>query len=173
MSTAFPLSPYARSFVLSQEQLRRYEQDGYVIVRNSLPQQTVEQLEALADDVARLADAPPAPPPPPPAADSKAGAEQVLVHHELAVDQDLGVVQAERRLLCRVENFCQRLPMWDALSRGLFKDLAAQVFSRGQSGAESAGDASDPCRFLAPKAVLFLVHQLLSPAPLNLEELPR
>ena len=154
MSTAFPLSPFARSYVLSQEQLRQFEQDGFVLVRSSLPQQTVEQLEALADDVARLAHAPP-----PPEADSKAGAEHVLVHHELTLDQDFGMVLAERRQLCRVENFCQRLPMWEALSKGLFKDLAAQVFSRGQSGSESAGDAPSltPGRW----AILFPVYPFL------------
>ena len=39
--------------------------------------------------------------------------------------------------------------MWEALSNGIFKDLASQVFRRGQMGTESAG-TYDVCALVSP-----------------------
>lgn len=58
-----------------------------------------------------------------------------------------------RTQLCRVENFCSRLPTWDALTQGVFKDLVSQIFR--QSGVLF----KDKLNFKGPGGGGFRFHQ--------------
>lgn len=92
------LNPTDR-YVLSTEQLRKWDKDGYLIARQPLPGLDLENMTAVLSPPDEF--------------------PMCLVHRELAG----GAPQ-----LCRVENFAKHEPRWRQLCLGVVQDLVSQVF---------------------------------------------
>ena len=124
------LSPFASSYVLSSEQLRRFHQEGFLIVRNALNADDIARLSTMADDLAALSPGMDCP---------------WMMHHEMTSRGDVQI--------CRVENFCKSQTQWGKLAFGVVQDLASQAFG------ESAVLFKDKLNFKAPGGGGFLLHQ--------------
>uniref|UniRef100_A0A7S0IQ31 HD domain-containing protein n=1 Tax=Calcidiscus leptoporus TaxID=127549 RepID=A0A7S0IQ31_9EUKA len=94
---------YAHSYVLSSEQLRYWEEHGFLIVRGALSN---EQVDALSEMTKKVVT------------DTKC--KDILKHHEKVADGDVQI--------CRVENFCLHHAWWGEFAFGLAKDLVSQAF---------------------------------------------
>ena len=71
-SKQYPVSRYATSYVLSEEQLHAWDRDGYLVVPNAVPAETIAQLDGLANEISAL-----------PMSDASNGVPHPwLVHHE-------------------------------------------------------------------------------------------
>jgi hypothetical protein len=125
-------SPYAHSYVLSEEQLRFWDEQGYLVVKNALckEQYTHAHLSLLAEEVAALPQGERYP---------------WLVHHEEGPNGEANI--------CRVENFCKAHQTWGALSNGLLQDLVSQCFR------EPSVLFKDKLNFKGPGGGAFLTHQ--------------
>ena len=90
-------------FVLSNEQLRKFGEDGALVVRGALDGALVSQLDAMARAAEAL---------PPPA----------LVHHER-------VAGAAAPVICRVENYCAPMAdSWGAIARSTVGGMVSQLY---------------------------------------------
>jgi len=124
-------SPYATTYVLSQEQLRRWDQDGMLVIRNALNEKQISELCSMAVEVGSfpLDEGP------------------WLVHHEAVGEEGI------QKRLCRVENFCNYHKKWGALCFGVVQDLVSQVER------EPAVLFKDKLNFKGPGGGGFLCHQ--------------
>ena len=105
-ASVFPMSPYAHSYVLSEEQLKAYRQDGFLIIRNAFKPENVARLPNMARELSMITPGP---------------EEKRLVHFERSSD-------GERRV-CRVENFVKNCEMWsDESMIGVVQDVVSQVY---------------------------------------------
>lgn len=106
-AACYPLSIYADAYVLSGEQLRFWDEHGYLVLRGALPPSLdAAALSAMADEVAALPCAPCYP---------------WLIHHERS--QHDGAVR-----ICRVENFCKHHHLWADLAFGFVQSVVSQAF---------------------------------------------
>lgn len=55
--TSSTVSPYASCYVLSEEQLRCWDQNGYLVIKNAFPLEVVQQLPTYANEIASLSTA--------------------------------------------------------------------------------------------------------------------
>ena len=137
----YPLSPHARSYVLSEEQLRCWDEHGWLLVRDALPPAfDAATLSAMADEAAAL---------PRGGGGGGGGASSVtpwLVHHERSQ------LDGEVRI-CRVENFCNHLPRWSDVAFGAVQALVSQCFR------EPAVLFKDKINYKGPGGGSFLAHQ--------------
>lgn len=129
----FPVSPYAGSYVLSDEQLARWDADGYLVIKNVLAEEVVKQLDSMTDTLAQL-----------PVSDEEVQFPW-LVHHEMGLDDSINI--------CRVENFCKHDARWGQLCFGVLQDLVSQAYR------EPAVLFKDKLNFKGPGGGSFLAHQ--------------
>ena len=99
-------SPYAPTYVLSPEQLRFWDEFGYLVVRGALDADGVAAAAACADELAALEG-------------TTLAASSSLVHHERALDGEVRI--------CRVENFVKSSAHW-APHYALVEGLVSQAF---------------------------------------------
>eukprot|EP00466_Bigelowiella_natans_P014568 jgi/Bigna1/126918/aug1.3_g1626 len=125
-------SPFASSYMLSKEQLRRWDEDGMLIVPNALKQHEIGELSTMADEVGSL------PPDQGP----------WLVHHELVDEKETST-----KRLCRVENFCKHHSKWGELCFGIVQDCVSQVER------ETVVLFKDKLNYKGPGGGGFLLHQ--------------
>jgi len=127
----FPLSEYAGSYVLSEEQLDSYDQNGFLIIRNAFAPENIAKLPSMALELAEM---------------GKEDSGERLIHHERAHD-------GEKRV-CRVENFVKPCPEWSSESYlGIIQDIVSQAYR------EPAALFKDKINFKGPKCAGFLAHQ--------------
>ena len=134
----FPLAAHAATYVLSEEQMRVFEKDGFVHVPNALPAETATRLASLASEAERSLSA------------ASSSEEELLAISPRQLQQGLaagGAVHATR-----AENFSSHLSTWSELCTGLAQDLAdqalrtpaallADTLHRGGSALSGAGAA--------------------------------
>ena len=105
----YPLSLHASSYVLSSEQMRFWDEHGYLIVRGALPLDRFgpDQLSSMCDEASML---------------PSGRGYPWLVHHERchATDGDVRI--------CRVENFAKHHNEWGEIAFGLVRDIVSQAF---------------------------------------------
>jgi len=131
-AAAYPLSPYAPGYVLSEEQLRFWDAHGYLIVRGVLPPRfDAAALSCMADQAAAL---------------PSAACYPWLLHHERSKAD--GVVR-----ICRVENFVGHHNAWGEVARGSVLGVVSQAFR------EPAVLFKDKINFKGPGGGGFLAHQ--------------
>lgn len=123
-------SPFASSYVLSSEQLRKWDRDGALHLRRPDPNLNGTALDEMASFVAA----------------KHALIPGRLIHHELPVNG--GPAQ-----ICRVENFCKHEPRWNQLGFGLILDLVSQLYR------EDAVLFKDKLNYKGPGGAGFLWHQ--------------
>ena len=127
----FPMSPFAQTYVVSEEQLDAYDTNGYLIIRNALAPEAVAKLPKMANDLSAL---------------TKETRGERLVHFERAHD-------GEKRV-CRVENFVKPCQVWSSEDfLGTVTDIVSQVYR------ERAVLFKDKINFKAPLCAGFLPHQ--------------
>lgn len=132
----FPVSEYASTYVLSEEQLDMWDRDGYLVVENALPAATVARLDKLAHEIAAL----------PKSGKENDYAYPWLVHHEISsLDNSLNI--------CRVENFCKHHSVWGDICFNLVQDLVSQAYR------EPSVLFKDKMNFKGPGGGAFLCHQ--------------
>ena len=133
-------SPFVETFVLSPEQLRKWDQDGMLLVRGAL---TEDVTAALPDMVNRLIN------------DHDRGGKDTSLATEVPFDCRL--VHRElvdgRAQVCRVENFAKHDANWKALVDGVVQDIVSQVYR------EPAVLFKDKINFKGPGGGSFLPHQ--------------
>ncbi|KAJ8599157.1 hypothetical protein CTAYLR_008307 [Chrysophaeum taylorii] len=120
-----------RPYVLSAEQLRKWDEDGFLVVRRPDPSLTAERLGEMAEFLATV---------------DREAYPMCLVHRERPLNG--GPPQ-----ICRVENFCKHEPRWRDLCLGLVQDLVSQVTRR------PAVLFKDKINFKGPGGGGFLCHQ--------------
>jgi predicted HD phosphohydrolase/ectoine hydroxylase-related dioxygenase (phytanoyl-CoA dioxygenase family) len=132
----WPKSQYASTYVLSSEQLEAWDRDGYLIVPNALPAETVAKLDSLSNEIAAL-----------PKSDANNGCPHPwLVHHERSkIDGSVNI--------CRVENYCKHHAEWGNICFGIVQDLVSQAYR------EEAVLFKDKMNFKGPGGGNFLCHQ--------------
>jgi len=128
---AYPLSPFASGYLLSQEQLRFWDEQGYLTLRQALPPATAAALSAMADEAAAL---------------PRGACYPWLLHDERSR------VDGEVRI-CRVENFVKHHRGWGEVGLGLLQQLVAQAFRA------PAVLFKDKINFKGPGGGGFLAHQ--------------
>ena len=105
----YPLSLHASSYVLSSEQMRFWDEHGYLIVRGALPLDRFgpDQLSSMCDEASML---------------PSGRGYPWLVHHERchATDGDVRI--------CRVENFAKHHNEWGEIAFGFVRDIVSQAF---------------------------------------------
>lgn len=89
---------------LSSEQLRRWDEDGFLHIKGAIPQHYVDQLSAIADNLTKVDRSPSSP---------------FLVHYE-QTDKEKNI--------CRVENFCKNVPEWEHICFDIVQGLVDQVY---------------------------------------------
>ena len=132
-TTNFPLSPYARSYVLSDEQTRFWHLHGYLLVRGALPQTHFggATLAGMANEAAAL---------------PSGACYPWLLHHERSrID---GAVR-----ICRVENYVKHHATWSSLAHGPICAMVSQAFG------EPAVLFRDTINFEGPGGGGFMAHQ--------------
>ena len=106
-TAAYPLSEHADTYVLSSEQLRFWDEHGYLIIRGCLPPRfDGGMLSKMADEAAALPSAPCYP---------------WLVHHERSR------LDGQTRI-CRVENFVKHHNAWADVAVGIVQSVVSQAF---------------------------------------------
>eukprot|EP00468_Gymnochlora_sp_CCMP2014_P003933 CAMPEP_0167761546 /NCGR_PEP_ID=MMETSP0110_2-20121227/12236_1 /TAXON_ID=629695 /ORGANISM="Gymnochlora sp., Strain CCMP2014" /LENGTH=485 /DNA_ID=CAMNT_0007648249 /DNA_START=73 /DNA_END=1530 /DNA_ORIENTATION=- len=128
------ISPFAGTYVLSPEQLRRWDEDGMLWIKNALSESEIANLVQMSTEVG---DLPPQKGP-------------WLIHHE-AVESKIEAKEEKR--LCRVENFCKHHEDWGNLAFGLVQDTVSQVEG------EQAVLFKDKLNYKGPGGGGFLIHQ--------------
>ena len=127
------LSEFAQSYVVSEEQLASYEENGFLIIRNAFSNEDVRTLPKMARELEHISE------------DSNTRGGR-LVHYERDAD-------GERRV-CRVENFVKPCEVWSSDSYiGVVEDIVSQVYG------EKAVLFKDKINFKGPKCAGFLAHQ--------------
>lgn len=126
LTTSFP----AFSYKLSPEQIKQYDEDGYLVVKNILPAHITSNLVRWADELESLPETP----------------GKWMKYFE----QDK---KTNTRLLCRVENFLPYFKTLEELSYGLITDLSSQLFK------EPAVIYKEKLNFKFPKGSGFNAHQ--------------
>ena len=124
-------SPYAPTYVLSPEQLRFWDEFGYLVVRGALDADGVAAA-ACADELAALKG-------------TTLAASSSLVHHERALDGEVRI--------CRVENFVKDSAHWAGGNYALVEGLVSQAFG------EPATLFKDKINYKGPGGGSFLAHQ--------------
>ncbi|GAB5353924.1 hypothetical protein AAMO2058_000075800 [Amorphochlora amoebiformis] len=127
-------SIFARSYVLSTEQLRRWDEDGMLWIKNGLTLDEIDELPTLAAEAANLPK----------------DKGPWLIHHE-AVEAKGN--RGEEKRLCRVENFCKHHKGWGDLCFGIVQDVVSQVER------EPAVLFKDKLNYKGPGGGGFLCHQ--------------
>jgi predicted HD phosphohydrolase len=134
-STDTHTSAFASTYVLSPEQLRQWDIDGFLVIKNPFTAETSALLSTYTDDTASLPK----------------GTNQCfpwLVHHEMTAKGD------ER--LARVENFCGLHKEWNYICReGEVASIVSQAFGKN----EKAVLFKDKINFKLPGGAGFLCHQ--------------
>ncbi|GMH80321.1 hypothetical protein TrLO_g10525 [Triparma laevis f. longispina] len=132
----YPVSEFASTYVLSSEQLEAWDRDGYLIVKDALPKETVANLSRMADDIAKL-----------PKSDVHNDFPHPwLVHDEKSkIDGTLNI--------CRVENYCKSNEEWGEICFGVVRDLVSQAYR------EEAVLFKDKLNYKGPGGGNFLCHQ--------------
>eukprot|EP00616_Rhizochromulina_sp_CCMP1243_P003009 CAMPEP_0118976016 /NCGR_PEP_ID=MMETSP1173-20130426/17557_1 /TAXON_ID=1034831 /ORGANISM="Rhizochromulina marina cf, Strain CCMP1243" /LENGTH=511 /DNA_ID=CAMNT_0006925993 /DNA_START=11 /DNA_END=1542 /DNA_ORIENTATION=- len=120
-----------RPHLLSREQQRRWEQDGFLVVQGALAPPVLQGLEEMADQLPGQRH------------------DGMLVHYEVPD----GAEGVDEKRLCRVENFCKHVPRWGALCFGVVQDLVSQVYG------EPAVLFKDKLNYKGPGGAGFLAHQ--------------
>jgi len=128
----YPLAAETPGYMLSDEQLRFWDEHGYLVVRGALPERfDAATISSMSDQAAALPTAPCYP---------------WLLHHERSkVD---GAVR-----ICRVENFCKHHNAWGEIAMGVVQDVVSQAF-RAPSVL-----FKDKINFKGPGGGGFLAHQ--------------
>jgi 2-aminoethylphosphonate dioxygenase len=127
------VSQFAHSYVVSEEQLHSYEENGFLIVRNAFSNEEIKKLPKMAKELEKITE------------DSETRGGR-LVHYERNAD-------GERRV-CRVENFVKPCEVWGSDSYiGVVEDIVSQVYG------EKAVLFKDKINFKGPKCAGFLAHQ--------------
>jgi predicted HD phosphohydrolase/ectoine hydroxylase-related dioxygenase (phytanoyl-CoA dioxygenase family) len=135
-SKKFSLSPFAETYVLSEEQLTFFDRNGYLHVKNALPADTISKLSDMADEIAAL----------PPSNEENNFPHPHLIHHEKSsIDGALNI--------CRVENYCKTHEEWGNICFGVVQDLVSQAFR------EPAVLFKDKLNYKGPGGGSFLAHQ--------------
>ena len=116
---------------LSQEQLRFWDEQGYLTLRQALPPATAAALSAMADEAAAL---------------PRGACYPWLLHDERSR------VDGEVRI-CRVENFVKHHRGWGEVGLGLLQQLVTQAFRA------PAVLFKDKINFKGPGGGGFLAHQ--------------
>ena len=102
----FPLSDFAGSYVLSEEQLDSYDTNGFLVIRNAFAKDHVQKLPEMAEELAAM---------------TKETCGDRLVHFERAHD-------GEKRV-CRVENFVKPCENWSSEPfLGMIQDIVSQAY---------------------------------------------
>ena len=117
--------------LLSQEQLRFWDEQGYLTLRQALPPATAAALSAMADEAAAL---------------PRGACYPWLLHDERSR------VDGEVRI-CRVENFVKHHRGWGEVGLGLLQQLVTQAFRA------PAVLFKDKINFKGPGGGGFLAHQ--------------
>eukprot|EP00040_Diaphanoeca_grandis_P029771 m.175096 g.175096 ORF g.175096 m.175096 type:complete len:304 (-) comp31799_c0_seq1:49-960(-) len=117
------------TYTLSEEQINSWDRDGMLILSDVLPQQWIDELPSMAQELADL--------------EEDTGAH--LKHYELT---DSGTKQ-----ICRVENFCKTVPRWKELCLGLVQDIV------GQAVRSPSVLFKDKINYKGPHGAGFLCHQ--------------
>ena len=132
----YPVSENADTYVLSSEQLEAWDRDGYLIIKDALPKETVANLSRMADDIAAL----------PESNESNDFEHPWMVHHEKSkIDGSINI--------CRVENFCKNNKEWGEICFGVVEDLVSQAYR------ENAVLFKDKLNYKGPGGGNFLCHQ--------------
>jgi len=131
-SRRFPLSAHAPGYTLSDEQMRFWDEHGYLIIKGALPERfDAAALDAMSNQAAALPVSPCYP---------------WLLHHERSkVDQEVRI--------CRVENFCKHHNAWGEVAMGVVQDVVSQAFRA------RAVLFKDKINFKGPGGGGFLAHQ--------------
>ena len=142
----FPTTEFAKTYVLSEEQLARWDEDGFLVVSNALPEEVVSRLGEMADNVAAMPESP--------APGSEGERHPWLKHYELVRSGVEGEGEDDEKLsICRVENFCNHDDSWGDICFNVVQDLVSQAYR------EPAVLFKDKLNFKGPGGGSFLLHQ--------------
>jgi len=134
-------------FLLSKEQLRRWDEDGYLILKNAIPKELSLKLNELTEELSAQAEL---------IAQKKLNVNGVLVHHEAVETDHQSNESKEERRLCRIENFCSSelgQSGWSSICFDVVQDLVGQLYR------EEAVLFKDKLNFKGPGGAGFLSHQ--------------
>ena len=133
----YPVSKFASSYVLSDEQLRFFDDNGYLVIENGLDKDLVAQLSKLSDEVAAY-----------PKSDKSNNFKYPwMVHHEKSK------IDGKTINICRVENYCKNHDAWGKICFGIVQDLVSQAYR------SEAILFKDKLNFKGPGGGNFLCHQ--------------
>ena len=134
----FPTSEFSKTYVLSEEQLERWDEDGFLVISNALPEELVSRLDGMAEAVAAMPESP---------APGEEGERHPWLKHYELVGED------EKLSICRVENFCNHDAAWGDICFNVVQDLVSQAYR------EPAVLFKDKMNFKGPGGGSFLLHQ--------------
>ena len=132
----YKISSYAKTYVLSDEQLKFFDVNGYLIVKNALSRKIVDSLSFMSDEVSKYEKS-----------DVKNGFKYPwMVHHEKSkIDGSINI--------CRVENYCKTHKGWGDICFGVVEDMVSQCYR------SEAILFKDKMNFKGPGGGNFLCHQ--------------
>lgn len=90
---------------LTAEQVRSYDEDGYLVVKNLLPPSISNNLQSWSSEIESWPETP--------------GKWMKYFEYDRKTNQ---------RLLCRIENFLPYFPALDSIARGVINDISSDLF---------------------------------------------